>query len=87
MIAFPFLLIGPATEAGIKIPPEETIDGQTYDPAEFPHWHVYANLQLGTPMPSPTSHWDNAKIIAAVSNEKIMLLTPAEARELGFSGI
>jgi hypothetical protein len=59
MIAFPFLLLEPAREAGMKIPN----DPYNYNPEEVPHFHVFCILQLGRPMSSPTDHWDNAHIV------------------------
>ena len=37
MIALPIILVGPAEEAGMKVP--EDIDN--YDAKRYPHWHVF----------------------------------------------
>lgn len=74
MIAFPGMLINPAKEAGMKVP--ENADN--FDPKEFPHFKVFCNVQLGRRMPSPTSHWENAKIIASIPQEKIFTITIGE---------
>lgn len=71
MIAFPSLLLGPASEAGMKVPanPDE------FAPDEFPHFQVFCNWQLGRPMPWPTTHWENAKIVAAIPEADIRTIT------------
>ena len=66
MIAFAGML----APAGMKVP-EGDLDEMDYDVEEYPHWHVFCIVQLGASMPSPTSHWDNAKVIAALSDEEI----------------
>lgn len=80
MIAFSSLAVNPAREAGIKIP--ENLD--IFDPNEYPHWAVYCNMQLGRRIPSMTEHWSNAKIIAAIPEDKIKIITRHEIEELGF---
>ena len=80
MIALPIMLVGPAEEAGMKVPenPDE------YDSVDYPHWHVFLSAQLGIPLPSPASHWHNAKIVADIPNSKIKKVTPENLIELGF---
>lgn len=86
MIAFPGLLVGPAKEAGMKVPEDADQDGKEmgHDPSEFPHWTVFCNLQLGRPMPSPGAHWHNAKVVASIPQDRIMGITYPEVLELGF---
>jgi hypothetical protein len=83
MIVFPFLLADPATEAGMSVP--DDIDNE--DPSTFrdshPHFFVYCALQCGASLPSPTAHWDNAKIIAKVPLDKLKTMTIADFRALG----
>ena len=79
MIAFPDMLLAPAQEAGIKTPPST----EAYDKNEFPHFFVYASIQLGSPMPTPTSHWHNARVIAELDKEKIKTLTFEDLQALG----
>jgi hypothetical protein len=79
MIAFAGMLLSPAKEAGMKIPD----DADDFDPAEFPHFDVYLKVQLGAAMPSMSSHWNNAKLIAGLSDEKIKTITYAEILEEG----
>ena len=80
MLALPTMLVSPATRAGIKCPS----DVENYDVNEFPHFFVYARMQLGTSIPSPNSPWRNAEIIAAISDDKICKVTPKELVDLGF---
>lgn len=79
MIAFPGMLLAPAEKAGMKFP----ADPENYDPSEYPHFHVFSIVQLGSPMPTPYSHWTNATIIAAIPEDKIKLITPEELESLG----
>ena len=81
MIAFPAMLIGPAEKAGIKVPP----DANNFMDKEYPHFTVYLNAQLGHPMPHPTAHWDNAKVIAAIPEDKIFTITVQELLAAGFA--
>jgi hypothetical protein len=84
MIAFPGMLLSPAEKAGMKIPDNV----EDFDRNEFPHFFVFCVMQLGASMPSPTSHWHNATVIATVPNDKIMLVTPeqlvAQGLEVGY---
>lgn len=80
MIALPEMLVGPAEEAGIKVP----ADVRDFDPHEYPYFQVYKTAQLGTPMPSPSSHWTNAKIIAKVPLNRILLVSLHELLQMGF---
>lgn len=85
MIAFPSMLLNPAREAGMKTPddvPNE--DLSNVDKEQYDHFYVYCCMQLGAPMPSPSSHWDNAKVIAAIPAEKIRTMKPADIIKLGF---
>ncbi len=80
MIAVRALLAGPAREAGIKLPD----DLDEFDLEEYPHWAAYCVMQLGRRIPSMTEHWSNAKIVAAIPDDKIKLITRHEIEELGF---
>lgn len=79
MLAFPSMLVGAAKAAGINLP--DNIE--EYDPNEFPHWHVYLSCQLGTAMPRPDSHWNNARVVADISDKKIKKITGAQLLEAG----
>lgn len=71
MIALPSILIGPAKEAGMKTPP----DADNFKGKDFPHFAVFCGVQLGSPLPHPTAHWGNAKVVAAVPEDKIRTVT------------
>ena len=81
MIAFPEMLVDSATKAGIKVPSDVT----EYDKNTYPHWYVFCTLQLGQPMPYWSVHYDNAKVIAGISDDKLKKLTLDEVVALGFN--
>jgi hypothetical protein len=68
MIVFESLLMKPASDAGMKVPDDPD---KGFSAHEFPHFQVFCTLQLARPMSSPSQHWENAKIIAAVPEDKI----------------
>lgn len=78
MIAFASMLLAPAQEAGMKVPE----DADDFDGAEYPHFQVYLNVQLGSSLPYPSAHWDNAQVIAELSEEKILTITFEELSPL-----
>jgi hypothetical protein len=80
MIAFRGMLVGPAQEAGIKVP----VDPDNFDANEYSHWAVYCTMQLGRRIPTMTEHWGNAKIIAGIPEEKIRSVTIEAISALGF---
>lgn len=80
MKAFPEMIAPAAGEAKIKMPP----DLENYDKEQYPHWFVFCQLQLGSPMPYPSVDWDNAKVIASLSSEEILKVTPEELVAKGF---
>lgn len=81
MIAFPGMLIMPAEKAGMKVP----IDADDFDPKAFPHFDVFIKVQVGAPMPYWSAHWDNAKLIAKLSDEEIKIITYDQLLEKGFA--
>ncbi len=74
------MLIGPAKKAGMKVP----FDADNFNPKDYPHFSVFCSVQLGAPMPSWTSHWTNAKIIAAIPDNKIKTITYRDLTKMGF---
>lgn len=80
MIALPIMLLEPAKQAGIKTP--ENPDD--FSAEEFQYFALFIYAQLGTPMPTPTSHWDNAKIIASLKKKEIKTITFEQLEEKGF---
>lgn len=70
MLVFPSMLVAPAKNAGMKTPELNSTEDD-FDPEEFPHFAVFCVAQLGRPMGSMSEHWENAKVIAGVSEEDI----------------
>jgi len=83
VITLSLLLVNPAREAGIKVPPDEHLDD--YAPDEYPHWHVYLLCQIGAPMPHASAHWENAKVIAEIPEGEIRTITRAQLTKRGFA--
>jgi hypothetical protein len=79
MIAFAGMLVAAAEEAGMKVPE----DPDNFDQEEFPHFDIFCKVQLGASMPSMSAHWNNAKLIAGLSDEKIKTITYTEILEEG----
>lgn len=83
MIALPEMLLKPAQEAGIKVPSEDA-DFDNFNVEEYPHFHLFCCAQLGQPMPTPTAHWENAKVIALIPADKVKAITFGELQTMGF---
>ena len=81
MIMHPGLLYGVADNAGIKVPPIDEMT--TYEMEDYPHWHVYFNLQLGASLPNADQHFVNAELIASIPDDRIKLITGEEMIQLG----
>lgn len=85
MIAFADLLVGPAKQAGIQVPEVEDLNDLNSVRETHSHWFVYCNVQLGRRMPDATSHWENAKVVAALTAEEVRKVTLAELEARGFA--
>ena len=81
MIAFAGMLVAAAEKAGIDVPPNP----DDYDREEFMHFFVFATVQLGAPLPWPTAHWDNAELVASLSDEEVRQITYQELLDRGFA--
>jgi hypothetical protein len=82
MITFPEILKAPANKAGIQMP-DDVSRYEEY--AElYPHFFVFCRMQLGSPMPYPSVHFDNAKIIALFTEEDFLTLTYEDIVNHGF---
>jgi hypothetical protein len=81
MLAFASMLIRPAEAAGIPIPP----DLDKFNDEDFIRWNIFCHMQLGQSMPSPGIHWENAKVIAAIPEDKLKTITPREILDMGFA--
>lgn len=73
MLAFPEMLVPAAVETGIKVPNFDK--SREWDSEKYVYFTVFANVQIGAPMPRPTSHWNNARVIAAVPDDKIKTIS------------
>jgi len=86
MLAFPGMIAGPAREAGIKVPSDDEMD-EDYDVEKYPHFAVFCNITLGVSLTWGTAQdWmaHNAKMIAAIPDDKIMKTTFEDLRALGW---
>ena len=80
MMAFPKMLVPSAERAGMKVPP----DPDNYTKKEYPHFWVFAVCQLGAPMPYPGVVWDNAQVVAGLSDDEILEISYEQLIERGF---
>lgn len=79
MIVSAFMLANTAEQSGIKVP----TDPENFNKEEYPHFNVFAIVQSGRPMPTATSHWENARIIADIPDDQINLVTMADLENMG----
>ena len=73
MIAFPCMLVGAAERAGMKVPNDP--NNFENEKEEYVHFYVFCIPQLCRRMGSPTEHWENAKLIASISEDKLKTMT------------
>jgi hypothetical protein len=73
MMVFPGMIAKAAEKAGMKVPADP--DGK-WKPKDFPHFHVFCNVQLARPI-HWGEHWENAEIIAAIPEAELKTLTLA----------
>ncbi len=83
MFAFPSMLFPACDKAGIKHPESDDKDLEEYK-KDYPHFYVFCKVQL-----SRRVRWgeqfDNAKVIAALSEEEVLKVTLHELIERGLS--
>lgn len=79
MITFPSLLANAASKSGIMVP--QIVDN--YSREDYPHWFVFCWAQLGRPMPSPVSHWNNAKLIAGIPANQLKYVSIEDLNKKG----
>ena len=84
MLAFPSMIARSAEEAGMKVPDFDAKGNDEYDAKDYSHFHVFCVMQLGQPLLDWGSHWTNAKIIAAIPDNKIKTVTAKDIEKLGF---
>lgn len=73
------MLTAAAQLAGMKVPP----DPDDFDPEKFPHFHVFCLLQLSRPVRVHGEHWNNAKVIADIPEDKLRTMTLGDFIEAG----
>ena len=83
MLAFPEMIVPAAKKAGMKVPK----DANDFDSNKYPHFCVFCIVQLCRPMLRLDEHWNNAKIIAAIPEDKIRTVTLEQllAKGLGYA--
>lgn len=74
------MIAGAAREAGIKVPE----DPGNYNRDQYPHWFIFCTMQLGASMPYPGVHFDNAKVIAEISDDELETITAQQLFDRGF---
>ena len=80
MLAYAGMLIDAAQKAGIATP----LNPEKFIANEYPYFKVFKIAQLGQPMPYPTVHYDNAKVVAAVPESEIKTITIEKLIKRGF---
>lgn len=83
MIAFAGMLTEAGRQAGMKVPHDP--DGEDWIPDEYPHFDVFCKMQLGKPVRYHGEHWDNAKIVADIPEDRIREVTFNDLLALGFT--
>lgn len=86
MFAFPSMLTRAAEQAGMKAPSDEDADSDNFNKEDYPHFWVFCLLQLNRPM-QPGEHWDNAKVIAEIPEDKLKSMTPVDFVQAGVTGL
>lgn len=81
MIALASILVPAAKAAGMKVPE----DPDNFDGKEFPHFDIFVKAQIGKATRYHGEHWDNAKMIADLSDEKVKEITIEGLMAKGFS--
>ena len=81
MIVFPRMLVPAAEAAGMSYPKDP--DEFESEKDTFTHFYVFCLLQLARPLRAG-EHFDNAKVIAEISKEKILTMTLRDLIEAGF---
>ena len=84
MIAYPSLLVAPAQAAGIPIPEDHQVDTPDAYRQSHCRFYVFVMMQCGRRMPTPDAHYENAKIIAGLSEKEIKTITPHKLEIMGF---
>lgn len=73
-------LVKPATDAGIKVPP----DLDFYQPFKYPYFSLLCTMMAGKPIIDEQASVRNARIIASIPVEDLPTITPEEIWEMGW---
>lgn len=85
MIALPVALAHAAQQAGIKTPENPDAFDSDDNRENFAHFFVYCAMQLGASQPYPGCHFENAKLIAELSEAEVKKITYEQLIEKGFA--
>lgn len=58
----------------MKVPPLEQLDragAAGWAREDYPHFHVFCIMTLGRPIKQPGGHYENAKVLAALTDEEV----------------
>jgi hypothetical protein len=75
MLVYPSMIAEAARAAGMKVPDEP--DTGSWDPNDYPHFYVFCGVQLYRPI-AWGEHWENAKVVAAVRESDLRVITLEE---------
>jgi hypothetical protein len=78
MIVFPGMLVEAAKKAGMKVPE----DPDNFQPEEYPHFDIFCTVQLCRRI-RWGEHWDNAKVVAAIPDDKLKSVTLQDLLDAG----
>lgn len=78
MMAFPYMLIPAAEQAGMSCPS----DPGNFIAEEYPHFRIFCSVQLRRAM-EENEPWDNAEVIAAIPEKELKTLTLEDLLEKG----
>lgn len=87
MLVFPSMLLGACDLERIPRPDREDLDDiELSEIAEdFPHFYVFCSVQLCRPLSYWGEHWENAKVISSIPDDKIREITLEELLDMGLA--
>jgi len=78
------MLVLPADKAGIPIPEDPNLFDEVRE--NYPKFALFCYTSLFRST-NWGEHWDNAKVIAGLTDEEVKTITPEQLRAKGFRGI
>lgn len=67
---YPSMLVEAAAKAGMDVPPNPA----DFDAKKYPRFDIFCKVQLCRPI-IWGEHWDNAKVVARIPEEKLATVT------------